>query len=174
MPTSEKRQPMARVRSQLAAIFRTNAGADAPNPHHSQSGWLSGNMPLPSIVVATGASSRSASATRSVPAPAAPRPRYRSGRRPAASRPRARSRSPARKFGAARPFSGSARCVQVHIVAEHVVLRGHLDEHRPGRRGTRDAAGAANGGVEIRAAPSQELRLRHRTRDCLLIDRSCS
>jgi hypothetical protein len=56
---------MARVRSQPAAIFCTNGGAAAPNPHHSHSGWLSGKMPLPSKVVATGASRRSARATKS-------------------------------------------------------------------------------------------------------------
>ncbi len=64
-PTSPKRQPIASMQSQRPMTRRTNGGAWAPKPFHRNSGWSSGNTPLPWNVVATGAPSRSASGTRS-------------------------------------------------------------------------------------------------------------
>ena len=52
----------------------TNFGAMRPKPFHSHNGWLSGNTPLPLIVVATGATSRSERSTTRSAAPAAPEP----------------------------------------------------------------------------------------------------
>ena len=146
---------MASVASQSFAIVRANGGAAAPKPGHSARWWRSGKTPLPWIVVATGAPSRSASSMRC-----------------AARAGRAEAEVQERPVGGVQRDGGladlllrrrgggvSGRGLERHVVGEEVEVRRDLDEHGARRARARDRARPADRGVELRAVGRQELRL---------------